>query len=132
MANAHKNSKLEELLTEVVELNGKVMAMRSGGGKVTYRQMNKVVDALKAIIKAIKDFFELEVKTIIRGEEQSSYVTTVKVDGDVESTFPKQIDSNIFSRHNALLDSAWQVRKTIVEKIVEIIIAIIKAIGGLP
>jgi hypothetical protein len=59
-------------------------------------------------------------------------VTTVKLDGDVESKFPKELNTDVFARHNELVNSAWEIRKAIVEKIVDIIIAVIKAIGGWP
>jgi hypothetical protein len=132
MSTLRKDTNLEQILRQVVEVNDKVMAIQTKGKKVTQKEREDITKALEQIIKAIKDFFELEVRTSIIGNEQSSYVTTVKLDGDVESKFPKELNTDVFARHNELVNSAWEIRKAIVEKIVDIIIAVIKAIGGWP
>jgi hypothetical protein len=130
MSTLRNHTNLEQILRQVVEVNDKVMAIQSKGKKVTQKERVDLTKALKQIIEAIKDFFELEVRTSIVGNEQAYYVTTVKVDGDVESKFPKELNTDVFTRHNELVNSAWEIRKAIVEKIVDIIIAVIKAIGG--
>jgi hypothetical protein len=132
MSTPRNHTNLEQILRQVVEINDKVMAIQSKGKKVTQNDREAITKALKQIIEAIKDFFKLEVTTSIRGDEKAPYVTTVKVDGDVDSKFPKELNSAVFTRHNELVNSAWEIRKAIVEKIVDIIIAFIKAIGGLP
>jgi hypothetical protein len=130
MSTLRNRTNLEQILRQVVEINDKIMAIQSKGRKVTQKEREGITKALKQIIEAIKDFFELEVRTSIVGNEQAYYVTTVKVDGDVESKFPKELNADVFTRHNELVNSAWEIRKAIVEKIVDIIIAVIKAIGG--
>jgi ribosome-associated translation inhibitor RaiA len=132
MSTLSNRTNLEQILRQLVEINDKTMAIQSKGKKVTQKEREVITKALKQIIEAIKDFFELQVRTSIVGNEQASYVTAVKVDGDVESIFPKELNTDVFTRHNQLVNSAWEIRKAIVEKIVDIIIAVIKAIGRLP
>jgi hypothetical protein len=128
MSTPRNRTNLEQIFRQVVELNDKVMAIESKGKKVTQKDWESIINKLKEIIKAIRDFLELEVRTIIGGNVQASYVTTVKVDGDVESKFPKELNDLIFTKHIELVNSAWEKRKAIVEKIIDVIVELLKSI----
>jgi hypothetical protein len=126
MPTLRNRTNLEQILRQLVEINDKLMAIESKGRKVTQKERIAIIKELKLIIQAIRDFLELEVKTSIVGNEQASYVTTVKVDGDVESKFPKELNKDIFTRHNELVNSTWEIRKTILLKIIDLIIELLK------
>jgi hypothetical protein len=119
---------LEQILKQIVELNDKVMAIESKGRKVTQIDWERIIKALKQIIDAIRDFLKLEVITTIVGNGQASYETTVEIDGDVNSRFPKELNQVVFPRHIELVNSAWEKRKAIVEKIIDIIVELLKSI----
>jgi Ribonuclease G/E len=126
MSTPRNRASLEQILRRVVEINDKVMAIESKGKKLTQKERVAIIDELKLIIQAIRDFLELKVTTSILGNEQAPYVTTVKVGGDVESKFPKELNTVIFNRHNELVNSAWEFRKTILLKIIDAIIELLK------
>jgi hypothetical protein len=125
MSTRRNRANLEQILRQVVEINDKVMAIESKGKKLTQKERVAIIDELKKIIDAIRDFLKLEVKTYI-GDKEVSYETTVEVDGDVESRFPKELNNAIFTRHNQLVDFSWEIRKTIVLKIIDTIIELLK------
>jgi uncharacterized protein YutE (UPF0331/DUF86 family) len=126
MPTLRNRTNLEQILRQLVEINDKVMAIESKGKKVTQKERVAIIKELKLIIQAIKKFFELEVRTSIVGNEQAYYVTTVKVDGDVVSEFPKELNTVVFTRHNELVNSTWEIRKTIVLKIIDVIVELLK------
>jgi hypothetical protein len=125
MSTRRNRANLEQILRQVVEINDKVMAIESKGKKLTQKERVAIIDEPKKIIDAIRDLFKLEVKTYI-GDKEVSYETIVEVDGDVESRFPKELNGAIFTRHNQLVDFSWEIRKTILLKIIDVIIELLK------
>jgi uncharacterized protein YjgD (DUF1641 family) len=96
---ARNRTNLEQILRQIVELNDKVMAIESKGMKVTRIDWERIIKALKQIIDAIRDFLKLDVITTVVGNGQVSYQTTVEIDGDVNSRFPKELNEAIFNKH---------------------------------
>jgi len=129
MSTPRNRANLEQILRQVVELNDKVMAIESKGMKVTWidweRIWEKIIKALKQIIDAIRNFLKLKVITSI---EQASYETTVEIDGDIKTEFPKELNPDVFKRHNELVTSALEIRKGFVEKIIDVIVELLRSI----
>jgi hypothetical protein len=126
MSTPRNRASLEQILKQVVEINDKLMAIESKSTKVTQKERVAIIKELKLIIQAIRNFLELKVTTSILGNEQAPYVTTVKFGGDVESKFPKELIKDIFTRHNELVNSAWEFRKNILLKIIDVILELLK------
>src|SRR5687768_7990772 len=100
MSTLRNHTNLEQIIRQVVEVNDKARDILSKGKKVTQEESVDPTEALKQISEGSKDFLEPEGRTSIVGKQQASYVATVKDDGGVDSTIPREHNADDLTSHN--------------------------------
>ena len=114
-----------KLLAKAINLSRLTAEVQASAEKASALQWKDLKVLLEKIAEDIKSFFTLKVITTV---DQVTYSTAIDERRNVTSIFPETINTDLFKRHNDLVDTTWKNRTDMVTNIINLIIEAIKAV----